>query len=56
MKYLEEELRKLTKHKQQRLLSNLKYGRALQRKAFNKKDQERKKEIDLLTRIYKEGE
>lgn len=56
MKYSEEELKAMTKNRQRRFLSILKYDRALKRKEFNKQDQERKKEIDLLTRIYKEGE
>lgn len=54
MKYTEKEMQAMTKHRQQRLLSNLKFDRALKRKAFIQKDQERKKEIDLLTKIYKE--
>lgn len=56
MRYTERELKELGKARQGARLAMLKEERASQRKAFNKKDQERKKEIDLLTRIYKEGE
>lgn len=54
MKYTEKELKELGKARQCSRLAMLKEERARQRKAFNQKDQERKKEIDLLTKIYKE--